>query len=419
VPDAAIAKSVSCPACKHRFSIPVDPEPAPEPALTVVEEPVAPAPAGAAPPEAAKPRKKKRKTAGPPAAWLARRWLVVAAAVVGVGLLVGGWWRLGGGGETSPAREPKASLQAGNQSTLYPHEVPPADPASWKVAVEAADPPPPGLRPTVPCPGILSGTPVLTLAFADPSAATAAVVLGWTSNSQAVHWWQVSLAEPGAVKVVPLTANPDREFGLPNGPGEVALSPSGDRLATAFNGRYVDGPTGVVIWGRDGRKQREWAEGKLVLNKRTVRALWFAAADRLLVLADDALVCREVSTGRQVYKRPLKLAGDAVLTPRRSWLLAAVESGVEAITTADGSTAGRLTIPGYQPQGGIRLAVSSDGTRLAALASCDTGVRWWSGPWLTAKRCSPVTATRNPSGWRAPGGPRCRRRSTGRATGTS
>jgi hypothetical protein len=297
---------------------------------------------------------------------------MVAAAVVGVGLLVGGWLLFGGGGETSPAREPKASLQPGNLSTVYPDEFPPADPATWKVAAEAADPPPPGLRPTVPCPGVLSGAPVLTLAFADPRAATAAVVLGRKGNN-AVPWWQVSLTEPGAVTVVPLT-DPDREYDLPNGPGEVALSPSGDRLATAFNGRYVGKPTGVVIWGRDGRKQREWVEGQMVLGKRTVRGLWFASADRLLVLADDALVCREVSTGRQVYKRPLKLAGDALLTPRRTWLLAGVEGGVEAIATADGSTAGRLTVPGLQPAGGLRLAVSPEGTRLAALASCETGV---------------------------------------------
>jgi hypothetical protein len=173
--------------------------------------------------------------------------------------------------------------------------------------------------------------------------------------------------------VVALT-DPDREYDLPNGPGEVALSPSGERPATAFNGRYVGGPTGVVIWGLDGRKQREWVEGQMVLNNRSVRRLWFASADRLLVLADDSLVCREVSTGRQVCRRPLKLAGDAVLTPRRTWLLAGVEGGVEAIATADGSTAGRLTVPGFQPAGGLRLAVSPDGTRLAALPVCDTGV---------------------------------------------
>jgi hypothetical protein len=342
----------------------------------VVEEPVARAPAGATPPEPPKPRKKKkkkRKTAGSPAAWLSRRWLVVAAAVVGVGLMVGGWLLLGGGGEISPAREPKGSLQPGSQSSVYPDEVPPADPASWKVAAEAADPPPPGLRPAVPCPCIISGVPVWALAFADPSAATAAVVLGRTSIHEPVPWWQVSLTEPGAPTVVPLT-DPDREFDLPKGPGEVALSPSGDRLATAFNGAYVDDPTGVKIWGRDGRKQREWVEGKMVLGKRTVHRLWFASADRLLVLTDDALVCREVSSGRQVYKRPLRLAGDAVLTPRRTWLLAGVESGVEAIATADGSTAGRLTVPGYRPEGGIRLAVSPDGTRLAALPFCDTGM---------------------------------------------
>jgi len=297
---------------------------------------------------------------------------VVAAAVVGVGLLVGGWLLLGGGEETSPAREPKASLQVANPSTVYPHEFPPADPASWKVAAEAADPPPPGLRPAVSCPVITTGTPILTLAFADPKAATAAVVLG-RKGRNAVPWWQVSLTEPGTTTVVPLT-DPDREYDLPGGPGEVALSPSGDRLATAFNGRYLGKPTGVVIWDRDGRKQREWVEGQMVLGKRTVRGLWFAAADRLLVLADDALVCREVSTGRQVYKRPLKLAGDAVLTPRRTWLLAGVEGGVEAIATADGSTAGRLTVPGFRPAGGIRLAVSPDGARLAALPFCETGV---------------------------------------------
>jgi hypothetical protein len=300
--------------------------------------------------------------------------VVAAAVLVGVGLLVGGWLLLGGGGETSPAREPKASLQPGNPSTVYPHEVPPADPASWKVAAEAIDPPPPGLRPAILCPGVIGGVPVLTLAFADPRAATAAVVLGRKSSNNAVPWWQVSLTEPDAPKVVPLLTDPGREFDLPTAPGEVALSPSGDRLATAFNGRYVGNPTGVMIWGRDGRKQREWVEGKMVFGKRTVHRLWFASADRLLVLADDSLVCREVSTGREVYRRPLKLAGDAVLTSRRTWLLAGVESGVEAIATADGSTAGRLTVPGFQPAGGIRLALSPDGSRLAALASCDTGV---------------------------------------------
>jgi hypothetical protein len=263
-------------------------------------------------------------------------------------------------------------VEPGNPSTLFPHEVPPADSASWKVAAEVADPPPPGLRATVSCPGIISGVPVLGLAFADPKAATAAVVLGRTGNSP-VTWWQVSLTEPGGTNIVPIT-NPGHEFDLPRAPGEFALSPLGDQLATAFNGQYVNGPTGVVIWGRDGRKRHEWVEGKMVLNKRTVQRLWFTSADRLLVLADDFLVCREVSTGREVYKRKLKLAGDAVLTPRRTWLLAGVEGGVEAIATADGSTAGRLTIPGFRPEGGIRLAVSPDGTRLAGLPFCNDGL---------------------------------------------
>jgi hypothetical protein len=376
VPDAAVGKSGSCPACKHRFTVPAGPERAPEPALTAVEEPVAEAPAGATPPEPPKPRKKKRKKGGTPAAWLSRRWLMVAAAVVGAGLLAGVWLLRGGAGETSPAREPKASLQVGNPSTVYPHEFPPADPASWKMAAEATDTPPAGLRSAVPGPELTVGTRVLALAFSDPAAATAAIVLG-ARNRKGVPWWQASLTEPGAAKVVFLT-EPEENHGLPSEPGEVALSPSGDLLATAFHNGYVGKPAGVTIWGRDGRKRSEWVEGQKVLEKRTVTGLWFASADRLLVLADDNLVCREVSTGRQVFKRPLKLVGDAVLTPRRTWLLAGVKDGVEAIATADGSTAGRLTIPEFRPDrghgGGIRLAVSPDGARLAALPCCETGV---------------------------------------------
>jgi len=361
VPDATVGQSGSCPACKHRFTVPGAPE---------------------TPLERQKPRKKKRKKAEAPAARSSRRWLVLGAAIVGAGLLVG-WLLLGGGGGSSPAREPKASFQVANPSTVYAEQFPPADPASWKVAAEAAGPTPSGLRPAIPCPAIPPEHPILTVAFADPSAATAAVVLAHKDRS-GVPWWQVSLAESGKTTVVNLT-DPTPDRGLSQQPGEVALSPSGDLLATVFSGRFVDTPTGVVVWGRDGHKQREWVEGKVVWEggavpgiKRTVRGMWFTSADRLLVLADDALVCREVSTGREVYRRPLKLVGDAVLTPRRTWLLAGVEGGVEAIATADGSSAGRLTIPGFRPDrgegGGIRLAVSPDGARLASLTCCETGV---------------------------------------------
>ncbi len=374
MPDAALGKGVSCPACKHRFTAPGGPEQPAEPAAALVEEPVARPPAGAAPPEpAASPKKKKRKKNKSPAGRLGRRGLLVAAAVGGVGLLAGGWLLLGGGGGgggPSPAREPKGG-------TAYAHTIPPADRASWKVAAEAADPPPAGIRPVVACPGLVSGDYIITLAFADPKAATAAVVLRRRSGGKGAPWWQVSLTEPAGTKVVPLI-DPVRGNDLPYQHGEVALSPSGDRLATAFDGQHEKDSFGVALWDRDGRKVGEWAEGKVAdrprRGERVIRGLWFASADRLLVLRSDTLVCREVATGKLVYQRPLKLAGDAVLTPRRTWLLAGVPDGVEAIATADGSTAGRLTVPGFQPAGGIRLAVSPDGKRLAALASCDTGV---------------------------------------------
>ena len=335
---------------------------------------------------------------------------MVAAAVV-AGLLVGVWLLLGGGGgdSDSPVREPKANYyDTANPSTVLPHEFPPADPASWKVAAEPADPPPAETRPVVACPNTSSRGPVVTLTFADPKAATAAVVFeqqyDQVSRTITQPWAQLSLTDPAGAKVVPLTQNPesgmaqtrprtkpkdneadsrsrDRTYNLAQKSWEVALSPSGDRLATVFQGGYLKDPVGVVIWDRDGRRLGEWPEGKIglvadadrMLGKGFIRGLWFASADRLLVLTLDTLRCREVSTGKLVYERPLKLAGDAVLTPRRTWLLAGVEGGVEAIATADGSTAGRLTVPGFQPAGGIRLAVSPDGTRLAGLASCDYG----------------------------------------------
>ena len=417
VPDTAVGKSGSCPACKHRFTVPGGPASARAPAATAVEEPTPRPPARPKPPPLpdprparseprpgrSEPRKKKRKKARRPARRPDRRMLVVAAAVVGVvlvggGLLVGGWLWLGGGGDSdSPAREPKANLQPGNPSTIYPHEFPAADPQTWKVAAEAADPPPAGLRPVIAAPAgalvpreapagrvgrkqpVAPGTDPLLLrgvvafTFADPKAATAAVVFeshnDAVSRTRAQAWVQVSLTDPAGARVVPLTD------GAAQKSWEVALSPSGDRLATAFS-------TGVVIWGHDGRKLGEWSEGErkdltnadVQQGKLFIRGLWFASADRLLVLTPNALRCREVSTGKLVYERPLKLAGDAVLTPRRTWLLAGVASGVEAIATADGSTAGRLTIPDFRPAGGVRLAVSRDGTRLAALASCEFGV---------------------------------------------
>ncbi len=130
----------------------------------------------------------------------------------------------------------KPAYRSPNPSTVYPHEFPSADPASWKVTAEAADPSPPGLRSVIPCPVITNGTPILTLAFADPKAATAAVVLG-QKDRNGLPWWQVSLTEPGTTKVVNLT-DPDREPDPPTEPGQIALSPSGDQLATAFNGRF-------------------------------------------------------------------------------------------------------------------------------------------------------------------------------------
>lgn len=414
VPTAALGKRGSCPACKHRFILPGGPELPSEQATAIAEEPVA------RPTSRKKGEKKHEQSADRPG----RGRLMVGAAFV-LGLLGGVWLlRGGGGGSAAPAREPRANFfDSANPSTVLPHEFPSADPATWKVAAEATDPPPAETRPVVACPNASSGGTVISLTFADPKAATAAVIFQQQYNEAGgtitQPWVQLSLTNPAEAKIVPLTQNPEsgpapttprtettgptprshprvgttgptppsrwnrrRPHGLAQKPWEVALSPSGNRLATVFQGGNLKDPVGVVIWDRDGHRLAEWPEGEkglvadadLMQGKGFIRGLLFVSDDRLLVLTLDTLRCREVSTGKLVYERPLKLAGDAVLTPRRTWLLAGVEGGVEAIATFDGSTAGRLTVPGFMPEWGIRLAVSPDGTRLAALACCDTGV---------------------------------------------
>ena len=184
VPEAALGKNGRCAGCRKSFVVQFDPPPDAaedgfemiddEPAGPAVVAPVGKVDRGRADhkPEADrtdarrdrpdKPRrkgsgKKKRSAAVRPGL---PRW-VWAAGGGGVLLLLGLigllWLVFGGGGggggdSDSLAREPKANLNPGNPSTIYPHEFPAADPQTWKVAVEAADPPPAGLQSVIAAP---------------------------------------------------------------------------------------------------------------------------------------------------------------------------------------------------------------------------------------------------------------------------
>ncbi len=287
--------------------------------------------------------------------------LALVAVVAGVVLFGGG---VGGGGDI--ARDPKPDLggtRSGFDSTVYDGEFLPADPATWAVKVEVADPAPPDLRATIPCPDERARE-LLALAFADAKAATAAVVYAQSPSSEPLAWCQVALTGAGPATCVPLDWL-SKGYGPPAAASQLALSPAGGRLATYGQSRKNGLEFGVVVWNRDGSQLADWVETQSPAGQPECQGVWFASEDRVLIAAKGTLRCREAATGKLVYERPLKLLDGAALSPRRTWLFAGVEGGVEAVATADGASAGKLAVPGISAGGGTRLAVSADGTRLA------------------------------------------------------
>lgn len=376
VSDAAAGKSGRCPSCQHRFTLPTA-----EPQRPVAARPIEDTPAPT-PPVLKKRKKKKRKPARRAFPW---KLLVAVGGVVALALVlvavVGGAGLFGGGGDI--ARDPKPD-QVGHRgyfdSTVYDGEFLPADPATWAVKVEVAEPAPPNLRATTPYPDADIREPI-AFAFADPNAAAAAVLYKPGRGVWPLAWGQVALTDAGASKSVPLDCLA-QGYGPPVTHSQVALSTAGGRLATYGPSRKSaqkfslenGGAFGIIVWNRDGTKLADWVETESPAGQAECQGMWFASEDRVLIAAKGTLRCREAATGKLVYERPLKLLDGAALSPRRTWLFAGVEGGVEAVATADGATAGRLAVPGISEGGGTCLAVSADGTRLATASHGDHGI---------------------------------------------
>ena len=100
---------------------------------------------------------------------------------------------------------------------------------------------------------------MLAVAFADPKAATAAVVYAQSPSSEPLAWCQVALTGAGAATCVPLDWLA-KGYGPPVTHAQVALSPAGGRLATYGQSRKNGLEFGVVVWNRDGSKLADWVE---------------------------------------------------------------------------------------------------------------------------------------------------------------
>lgn len=382
IPETAIGKTGRCPGCNHRFvvSVPSIAEPVEENWLDPEQETSEPWPA--APTARKKHQKKKEPERVQKSVQFWTRGKLLGAGAVSIVLLVGmiaAVWILsgsrgGGPGGNNVAREPKhdpTSFNGDNSSTVYLREAPAADPKTWKVTVEKAENAPANLKAIVPVP-VIEGQAVIAFALSDPKSAAAAIVLD-RSGGNAVPWLQVSLTDPAATKLVSLS-DADRPYDLPQGKNDVALSPFGERLTTFFKGRERGAKNGVVVWNRDGTKHKVFTLGEYSGEESKCHGIWFLGEDLFLVHVEQTLYCCDISTGTTIYERPLDLLGDATLSAKRTWLFASVEGGIEVIATVDGTLAGRIDIPGIAKGGGTFMAISLDGTKLAAVPFCETGL---------------------------------------------
>jgi hypothetical protein len=289
-------------------------------------------------------------------AWLVMRGVSTSAAFGAVAA------------EARPAGGPKGPI------TLSPHSFPavniPTTSEGWKVTPDAV-PPTKDLVSAVVLP---DGKP-RALRFAEPARGRAAVVLadpvrkpkenapiGVVAATVSPEWLQIDLKSGTIAARVPLGTHvfvSDANSRLPAMFDNVALSPSGDRLAGFVpKGKEL----ALVVWDTAGKVLQEWTDPQLAGY-----FLAFATDDRLLARGATNLVGLEVSSGRRVFTAAEAPSPPFALSAGGRWLAAVGPQGdLIVIDTATGATAGRQAKPLASGKPIDSLAFTPDGKAITA-----------------------------------------------------